>query len=107
MVKFNADLRPDGGRVTYGFDPTLGGFWAEIRRPGRKKVEYDALHPVEFNFQRPLEGLLYFLVKHGVFSEEELNDALLHLELPVARGLSPSAKLAVEVVVRLRSVASD
>ena len=108
MRRFSAEL-PDGGKIAYGLDATLGGFWAEVRRPGRKRVaEYDALHPAEFQFERPLQGLLYFLVQEGAFTEPQLHDALLYLEAPTTTHRLPSGvKLAIEVVSNLKWAAAE
>lgn len=106
MRRFTASL-PDGGRIAYGIDPSLGGFWGEVKRPGKRLVEYDALHPGEFDFKRPLEGLLFFWVRQGVFSEEELHDALLHLEEPTSLRLSAGVKLAIEIVTSLKMAAAS
>lgn len=97
---------PDGRRVTYGHDHALG-FFAEIKVVGKKRVEYDALHPGEFRFQRPLEGLLYFLVRNSVFDESELHDALGHLEDRNVGRMSRGARLAIEVVTQLKAAAAD
>ena len=105
--RFTVELPHGGGEVTYGFDATLGGYRAEVRRPGRRLVEYDLLHPIECKFQRPLEGLCFLLVKHGVFTEEELHDALLHLEHPAEGRLSRGTQLAVAIVATLKSATAD
>lgn len=105
-MRFKTDLPRSEGHVVYGIDLALG-FWAEIHRPGKRRVPYDALHPGDFRFQRPLEGLLFFLVKHAVFSEESLSDALAHFEDRPPPRLSAGAKLAVEVVSNLKTAAAD
>ena len=96
----------DGRRVTYGHDHALG-FFAEIKVAGKKRVEYDALHPGAFEFQRPLEGLLHFLVRNLVFNEGELHDALGHLEDRHVGRMSRDADLAAEVITRLKATAAD
>ena len=105
VVRFTADL-PGGGRIAYGIDPTLGGFWAEVRRPGGKLVEYDALHPI-FNWKYPLDGLLHFLVEADAFTEPQLHDALLIFEQPHGPLTSEGARLAHEVIVNLKRAASN
>ena len=105
MRRFTATL-PDGGRIAYGIDPTLGGFWAEVKRPGTRLAEYDALHP-PFNWKFPLHGVLHFLVETGAFTETQLHDALLHFEQPHGRLTSEGARLAYEVVVNLKEAAAN
>lgn len=82
-----------------------GGFWGNVERPGEPVVEYDALHPV-FDWKYPLDGLLRFFVREGVFSERQLHDGLLHFEQPHGHLTSEGAQLAY-VVVNLKRAAAN
>ena len=103
MSRFKLAL-DDGGAVAYGLDDA-SGFWAEVRRPGRRVAEYNALHEF-FNWRFPRDGLLHFLVRQNVFREADLYDALLDLEQPRRGRLSRGAKIALEVVLHLKSAAN-
>ncbi len=57
-------------QAEYGVDPGLG-FFVEVRQPGKRKAEYDALRPGYAD----LDGALRFFVSQGFFDQEALEDA--------------------------------
>jgi hypothetical protein len=84
----------DGTRLAWGFDPTAVGFFLEVRRRGAKTSCYDGLQPV-YDRDRPLLGLLNFLVETEVISDDDRDAVLLgqfeesdhvKVEEPVLRG---------------------
>ncbi len=94
-----------GTRLVWGFDATPIGFFLEVRQPGRKLLCYDGLQP-HYDRQRPLLGLLKFLVETGVVSEEDL-DAVLVGEPDYNQDVSASVRLVADILDDLRRAAGE
>lgn len=101
-MKSKIDL-PDGGAVTVGHDHALGFFCTLVR--GTHRYDYDALTE---GYERPLQGLLHWLVVRDVFSEDDLDEALLAYADDIDdEPLSPGAALALQVIEALKAAASQ
>jgi hypothetical protein len=66
----------DGTRLAWGFDATVIGFFMEVRRPAAKMGCHDGLQP-NYDRDRPLLGLLNFLVETEVISDDDRDAVLL------------------------------
>jgi len=73
MARWNMTVERDGSAVqaTYGYDRALGLF-LEVRSPGGRLVEYDALG----DGYDGLPGLIDALIESGVFSRNQVEEAL-------------------------------
>jgi hypothetical protein len=58
---------------TYGFDPERGGVWAELEHCD-VLVTYDSAE-IDFDFERPVVGMLMFLATFGFIDGDAINDA--------------------------------
>ncbi len=73
MAPWNMTVDRDGSSVqaTYGYDRALG-FFLEVRRPGGRLVEYDALG----DRYDGLPGLIDALIESEVFLRDQVEEAL-------------------------------
>lgn len=73
MARFDMTVEHRGAEleVAYGYDRALG-FFLEVRSPGGRLVEYDALG----DRYDGLPGLVDALIESGVFQRDQVEEAL-------------------------------
>ena len=102
-------------RVAYGLDHALpGGFFASIDfgrttsniAKDRALVEYDAFQR-GYSHEFPLRGCLEFLAEYGVFTLDDLNEAIVWFELHGDRSPPKKLRLVVEIIANLKKAADS
>lgn len=86
-----------------GDDHALGCY-VEVSGLTTRSFTYDALSP-GYDLDRPLLGALAFLVKHGFFSQKELDEALEYRQVGGRMPRSRGALLALRAVGALKAAA--
>jgi len=94
MSKFKLDHPTENGTTAeYGEDGALG-FFVEVRKPKQRNACYDATHPGYDH----LNGALRFLMKHGFYTQDDLEDALVWLQDDCESRTTPAVRRAIDVV---------
>ena len=100
-------------QVVYGLDCAVGFFAAvdfgqcpSPKTKDRALVEYDAFQS-EYSHQFPLRGCLEFLSKFGVFTLDDLNEAIVWFELHGDRSPPKRLRLVVEIIANLKKAADS
>jgi len=97
---------PSGGTLAVGHDHAVGLF-ATVERAGR--LEFDRLAH-GYDRDRPLDALLQWLVAHGVFNDDDLDEALLAYSDPAYdeedEPLSTGGQIALKVIEALKKAAA-
>ena len=91
----------------YGFDPTpLVQWFCDVFMEGRSSpiVTYDAVHAA-YRSDRPVEGLLDFLIEQTFFCGEDIEAALLAFMSPEPGRLSQGVRRALKVIENLKQAA--
>jgi hypothetical protein len=101
-----AEIQITNGELAVGLDPNARiGFFASLKVRGRR-FQFDQLS-AECDPRRPLLSLLHWLVAHDVFSNDDLDTALLaHADVHEGR-LSPGARLALKIIEALKMAAAE
>jgi len=90
-----------------GLNHTRIGWWAEVRRAGRRVEEYDGLTAPRG--ESTLQGVIDVLVRHRFLSEDDLSEAL--RLLPAVDCIEDiedaDVRRAAAVVARLKRAAAD
>ena len=97
MARFSIEIKgPAPAKIIYGFDRALG-FFVDIKRPKKRRREYDATFPG----YEGIKGLLDVLVEEGIATREEVEEALSALPLMEA------AEIEDETVRRVGEIAEN
>ena len=95
-------------QVVYGLDYAIGFFAAvdfgQCHSPEamhRALIEYDAFQP-GFNRDHPLRGCLEFLSEHGLFTLENLNEAIHWFDVHGDKSAPKRLRLAVTVISNMK-----
>lgn len=100
-------------QIAYGWDHAIG-FFATVDFGGspsgkanhRALLEYDAFQR-GFSHAFPLRSCLEFLSEHGLFTLDDLNEAIVWFELHGDRSPPKRLRLVVEIIANLKKAADS
>lgn len=102
------EIEIHGGTLAVGHDSAVS-FFATLTR-GSHRYEYGVFAD-GYDRERPLQGLVHWLVAHGVFNEDDLDEAMLaYADLGDDDGeeqLSPGGQIALQVIEGLKRAAAE